>query len=153
MRAKAGDPPRTMPQKILVGRTDDSRLEGDIVRVRVDQVILAREPNAILREASDWGLKKVAVETAVAYDTRCVTSGEDEELACNSPAGFARICQRRHRDRAGRYRLSLCRAPGALCGAGAAGHHGRSAARRDGRSRHAHAARFTLPDRRCAARW
>ncbi|MEY2934229.1 MAG: 3-isopropylmalate dehydratase large subunit, partial [Pseudomonadota bacterium] len=47
MRAKAGDPPRTMPQKILVGRTDDSRLEDDIVRVRVDQVILAREPNDI----------------------------------------------------------------------------------------------------------
>ena len=45
MRAKAGDPPRTMPQKILVGRADDARLEDDIVRVRVDQVILAREPN------------------------------------------------------------------------------------------------------------
>jgi aconitate hydratase len=90
MRAKAGDPPRTMPQKILVGRTDDSRLEGDIVRVRVDQVILAREPNDILREASDWGLKKAAVETAVAYDTRCVTSGEHEELACRTPQQVSR---------------------------------------------------------------
>ena len=90
MRAKAGDPPRTMPQKILVGRTDDSRLEEDIVRVRVDQVILAREPNDILREAADWGLKKTAVETAVAYDTRCVTSGGNEELAARTPQQVSR---------------------------------------------------------------
>lgn len=86
MRAKAGDPPRTMPQKILVGRTEDARLEEDIVRVRVDQVILAREPNDILREAADWGSSKSAVETAVAYDTRCVTGdcspgGSGEETA------------------------------------------------------------------------
>ncbi len=80
MRAKAGDPPRTMPQKILVARTDDARLEDDIVRVRVDQVILAREPNDILREAADWGLKQTAIETAVAYDTRCVTSAARDEL-------------------------------------------------------------------------
>jgi aconitate hydratase len=90
MRAKAGDPPRTMPQKILVGRTDDSRLDDDIVRVRVDQVILAREPNDILREASDWGLKKAAVETAVAYDTRCVTTGANEELASRTPQQVSR---------------------------------------------------------------
>jgi aconitate hydratase len=79
-----------MPQKILVGRTDDSRLEDDIVRVRVDQVILAREPNDILREAADWGLKKVAVETAVAYDTRCVTTGASDELECKTPQQVSR---------------------------------------------------------------
>jgi aconitate hydratase len=79
-----------MPQKILVGRTDDSRLDDDIVRVRVDQVILAREPNDILREASDWGLKKAAVETAVAYDTRCVTTGANEELASRTPQQVSR---------------------------------------------------------------
>jgi aconitate hydratase len=75
MRAKAGDPPRTMPQKILAGRAEDPRLDDEIVRVRVDQVILAREPNDILRDAVDWGLKKAAVETAVAYDTLCMTTG------------------------------------------------------------------------------
>src|SRR3954470_19859236 len=85
MRAKAGDPPRTMPQKILVGRTEDARLEEDIVRVRVDQVILAREPNDILREAADWGSSKSAVETAVAYDTRCVTGDGSEESAGRAP--------------------------------------------------------------------
>jgi aconitate hydratase len=85
MRAKAGDPPRTMPQKILAGRADDPRLDGDIVRVRVDQVILAREPNDILRDATAWGLKKTNVETAVAYDTRCVTTGAEAELDCRTP--------------------------------------------------------------------
>jgi aconitate hydratase len=80
-----------MPQKILAGRTDDSRLEDEIVRVRVDQVILAREPNDVLREASDWGFKKAGVETAVAYDTRCVTTAASEELACRTPQQVARV--------------------------------------------------------------
>jgi aconitate hydratase len=90
MRAKAGDPPRTMPQKILAGRSDDPRLDDDIVRVRVDQVILAREPNDILRDAAEWGLKKTSVETAVAYDTRCVTGGSADELDSATPQQVAR---------------------------------------------------------------
>src|SRR5687768_15127903 len=90
MRAKAGDPPRTMPQKVLAGRSDDPRLDDGIVRVRVDQVILAREPNDILRDAADWGLKKTAVETAVAYDTRCVTTGAVDEVECRTPQQVAR---------------------------------------------------------------
>jgi aconitate hydratase len=90
MRAKAGDPPRTMPQKILAGRADDPRLDDGIVRVRVDQVILAREPNDILRDAAEWGLKKAAVETAVAYDTRCVTTGAADEVECRTPQQVAR---------------------------------------------------------------
>ncbi|HEU4579103.1 MAG TPA: aconitase family protein [Polyangiaceae bacterium] len=79
-----------MPQKILVGRTEDARLEDDIVRVRVDQVILAREPNAVLREAADWGSGKSAVETAVAYDTRCVTGDSADESAGRAPQQVAR---------------------------------------------------------------
>jgi len=90
MRAKAGDPPRTMPQKILAGRSDDPRLDDDVVRVRVDQVILAREPNDILRDAAEWGLKKTTVETAVAYDTRCVTTGSAAELESSTPQQVAR---------------------------------------------------------------
>jgi aconitate hydratase len=90
MRAKAGDPPRTMPQKILAGRADDPRLDDDIVRVRVDQVILAREPNDVLRDAAEWGLKKTSVETAVAYDTRCVTTGNADELDCHTPQQVGR---------------------------------------------------------------
>ncbi|HTV25159.1 MAG TPA: aconitase family protein [Polyangiaceae bacterium] len=78
-----------MPQKILAGRLDDPRLDDDIVRVRVDQVILAREPNDVLRDAADWGLKKTSVETAVAYDTRCVTGGRADELDSATPQQVA----------------------------------------------------------------
>ncbi len=85
MRARAGDPPRTMTQKVLAGRTDDPTLSGDLVAVKVDQVILAREPNRVLGEAIAQGLKKVNVETAVAYDTKCVTNGEDGEPGSLAP--------------------------------------------------------------------
>ncbi len=74
MRARAGDPPRTMTQKVLAGRADDPELKGELVRVKVDQVILAREPQRVLGEALNAGMKKCAVEVAVAYDTRCVTT-------------------------------------------------------------------------------
>ena len=89
MRAKAGDPPRTMPQKILAGRAEDPRLDEALVRVRVDQVILAREPNEVLAEAVARGLKKTSVETAVAYDTRCVTASSPEELQTRTPQQVA----------------------------------------------------------------
>lgn len=74
MRARAGDPPRTMTQKVLAGRADDPELKGELVRVKVDQVILARDPARSLGEALQAGMKKCAVEVAVAYDTRCVTT-------------------------------------------------------------------------------
>ena len=73
MRARAGDPPRTMPQKILAGRATDPQLRGDLVHVKVDQVILSRAPSRALAEALAAGMKKTPVETAVAYDGTCVT--------------------------------------------------------------------------------
>jgi aconitate hydratase len=77
MRARAGDPPRTMTQKILAGRADDPNLATDLVRVKVDQVVLARDPAATMAEVQDLGAKKVSVEVAVAYDTICVTTPLD----------------------------------------------------------------------------
>src|SRR5882724_10043437 len=77
MRARAGDPPRTMTQKILAGRADDPNLNGDLVRVKVDQVVLAREPDRTLAEPVLATAKKCAVEIAIAYDTRCVTALSD----------------------------------------------------------------------------
>src|SRR4051812_50204121 len=74
MRARAGDPPRTMPQKILAGRCADPQLRGDLVEVKVDQVILSRAPTRAFAEALALGMKKTPVELAVAYDTVCVTS-------------------------------------------------------------------------------
>ncbi|MBX3181022.1 MAG: 3-isopropylmalate dehydratase [Polyangiaceae bacterium] len=73
MRARAGDPPRTMPQKILAGRSDDPQLQSDTLKVKVDQVVLARDPSRTLQDAAARGLRKAAVETAVVYDTHCVT--------------------------------------------------------------------------------
>ncbi len=74
MRARAGDPPRTMPQKILAGRCNDPQLRGDLVQVKVDQVVLSRAPARALAEATALGLKKTTVEVAVAYDGTCVTN-------------------------------------------------------------------------------
>ena len=85
MRAKAGDPPRNMPQKILAGRSDDPLLRGDVIIVKVDQVVLAREPNRALSIAAEMGMKRPAVETAVAYDTHCITREGDDDLDANAP--------------------------------------------------------------------
>lgn len=73
MRARAGDPPRTMPQKILAGRTADPQLRGDLILVKVDQVILSRAPSRALAEALAAGMKKTPIEVAVAYDGTCVS--------------------------------------------------------------------------------
>jgi aconitate hydratase len=62
-----------MTQKILAGRADDPSLSGDLLRVKIDQVILSREPERALTEALLSGARKFAVEVAVAYDTRCIT--------------------------------------------------------------------------------
>ena len=79
MRSKAGDPPRTMAQKILAGRAADPRLAGELVEVKVDQVVLARDPARALGESAregGHGGKKTGVELAVAYDTTCVRSAD-----------------------------------------------------------------------------
>lgn len=77
MRARAGDPPRTMTQKILAGRADDLKLSSDLPKVKVDQVILARDPDRVLAEVALLGGKKCVPEVGIAYDTRCVTQVSD----------------------------------------------------------------------------
>ncbi len=73
MRARAGDPPRTMAQKILGGRAADPSLSGDLVQVKVDHVVLSRAPARVFTEALHAGLKKTTAEVAIAYDGTCVT--------------------------------------------------------------------------------
>jgi aconitate hydratase len=73
MRAKAGDPPRTMVQKILAGRTSEAGRERARLAAAVDQVALAVAPHAALDEALARGLKRTTAEVAVAYETTCVT--------------------------------------------------------------------------------
>jgi aconitate hydratase len=78
MRAKAGDPPRSMPEKVFAARADDRELRSASVRVKVDQVVLAAQLEPTLSEAAQRNLKRVKVETAVAYETRCVTLPDDK---------------------------------------------------------------------------
>jgi aconitate hydratase len=65
-----------MPQKILAGRATDPQLRGDVVQVKVDQVILSRAPARALGEALAAGMKKTPVEAAVAYDGTCVSDAQ-----------------------------------------------------------------------------
>jgi aconitate hydratase len=81
MRAKAGDPPRTMAQKIFASRPLASGAQ-----VRADQVALVREPHSALDAALAHGLKKATCEVAVAYETTCVTAVSS--LAVSSLAGL-----------------------------------------------------------------
>ena len=74
MRARAGDPPRNMTQKILAGRSDDPMLGRSEVVAKVDHIALSKEPNRALWEAEVQGFKKAAVEAAVAYDPGCITT-------------------------------------------------------------------------------
>jgi aconitate hydratase len=68
-----------MTQKILAGRADDPSLAGELVRVKVDQVVLSRAPDRTLEIALASGLKRAAPELAVAYDGHCITTPHDEE--------------------------------------------------------------------------
>lgn len=86
MRARAGDPPRTMPQKILAGRAADPALRGDLVQVKVDQIILSRSPGRTLGEALALGMKKTPVELAVAYEGTCVSDARSlADIADGAP--------------------------------------------------------------------
>lgn len=58
-----------MAQKILAGRCADPTLSGDMVQVKVDQIVLARAPLRAVAEARELGLKKTTAEVAIAYDT------------------------------------------------------------------------------------
>jgi len=89
MRVRAGDPPRTMAQKILAARSRETpslpRL-GREIEVQVDQVVLVRAPAQAYAEAVAAGFKKASAEVAIAYDGRCVTDGSRGEGVRALPA-------------------------------------------------------------------
>jgi aconitate hydratase len=68
-----------MAQKIFAARSSDEALGSEEALVQVDQVVLARAPARALEQALAAGLKKAAVEVALAYDGRCVTGREPED--------------------------------------------------------------------------
>lgn len=61
-----------MTQKILAAHSDEVSDGAELTRVKVDQVVLAREPNRVLGRALEAGLHKAAVEVAVAYPRHCI---------------------------------------------------------------------------------
>jgi len=81
MRARAGDPPRTMAQKILAARASDPTLSGDMVDVDVDQIVVARSPKRVYVEAIAAGFKRPTAEVAIAYDGRCITDDREADDA------------------------------------------------------------------------
>ncbi len=72
LRARAGDPPRTMGQKIIASHAVEEGATGDLVEVKVDQVVLAREPNRVLGTAVQAGLLQSKVEVSIAYPPHCI---------------------------------------------------------------------------------
>ena len=74
MRARAGDPPRNMSQKVFAGHSDESTEVGEINQLRVDHIILAKDPESVLDLAIQHGLEECVVETAIVYDAHCIES-------------------------------------------------------------------------------
>ncbi len=73
MRARSGEPPRTMVQKILAPRADDPTLAGESVEVKVDQVAVTRSLEPYLREAGLGASQRARVEVAVLHAGVAVT--------------------------------------------------------------------------------
>ena len=67
-----------MGQKILEAHCDDEASADGLVEVRLDQVVLAREPNRVLGAAVDAGLHSIVPEVAVAYPPYCVHLGDED---------------------------------------------------------------------------
>jgi len=84
MRVRAGDPPRTMAQKIFAGRVRGESTRE--VEVQVDQIVLVRNPARAYAEAVAAGFKRTSAEVAIAYDGRCVTDGSRDEEVRALPA-------------------------------------------------------------------
>ncbi len=139
MRARAGDPPRTMPQKILAGRATDPQLRGDVVQVKVDQVILSRAP--IPRPRRGPGRRD---EEDARRDRRRLRRHlhHRRRLARRRRRGLpllrlARFSPPQHPRRPPWHRLPRARPPGAVRGPGPARPHRRPSPRHRRRHRHA----------------
>ena len=91
MRARAGDPPRTMAQKILAGRCADPTLSGDVITAKVDQIVLTRAPLRAVAEAREAGLKKTTAEVAIIYDAHAVTGTASKSYSDEMQAAAADV--------------------------------------------------------------
>ncbi|MCC6215093.1 MAG: 3-isopropylmalate dehydratase [Polyangiaceae bacterium] len=82
-----------MTQKILAGRAEEGAALAGAVRVRVDQVVIARDAARALTEATRLGAKKAMPEVAVAYDPRCLTTTADPTAGRLAPAVARELAQ------------------------------------------------------------
>jgi aconitate hydratase len=80
-----------MAQKILAGRCADPTLSGDVVTVKVDQIVLARAPLRAIAEAREAGLKKTSAEVAIIYDAHAVTSTASRHYSEEMQAAAAEV--------------------------------------------------------------
>jgi aconitate hydratase len=126
-----------MSQKILASHCKQANAGTGLMEVRVDQVVLAREPNRVFRTAVDAGLIRCAPEVNVAYPPHCggVDDGDRNPhdphrvpddaltlgfLVARAGAGFASVVHLERFASPGRLllsdepRLSTCGAAGTL---------------------------------------
>ncbi len=78
MRKGTKETPRTMGQKILAAHCNEEETDGALIEIKVDQVILAREPNRVLGAAVEAGLTSAVPEVAAAYPPYCLSIGEED---------------------------------------------------------------------------
>ncbi len=62
-----------MSQKVLASHSSEETTQELLMEVRVDQVVLAREPRRALRAAVDAGLTYSQVEVSLAYPPHCIS--------------------------------------------------------------------------------
>ncbi|HSC87008.1 MAG TPA: aconitase family protein, partial [Polyangiaceae bacterium] len=68
-----------MCEKLLASHGEEGRAVHGLVRIKVDQVVLARAPNRVLATALSEGLQRSQVEVSVAYPPRCILGPADAE--------------------------------------------------------------------------
>jgi aconitate hydratase len=113
-----------MAQKILAGRCADPMLTGEMVQVKVDQIVLTRDPLRAVAEAREAGLKKTSAEVAIVYDTQCVTghaasstspSAEERRAGLSEMLGHGIVIARPGVGFAGPVHLERFASPARLC--------------------------------------
>jgi aconitate hydratase len=75
-----------MAQKVLAGRAANP-LSGDLIELKVDQIVLARAPLRSFGEALLAGMKRTSAEVAIVYDGACVTENAGGMGAKDLPEG------------------------------------------------------------------
>ncbi len=125
MRAKAGDPPCTISQKILGPRQRGGARPGEPVLLAVDQIVLTDGVEGTIADARSRGLgtsngsgagKKTPVELAVAYDGHASRrAGEPEPFSVRQALAHGLVVSRAGMGFAAPVHTERFAAPARLC--------------------------------------